>query len=134
MFHVDEHGFAGCRVPLRVLLVRDGWCEELGAVLSDVASEEGAHDTIERLLAAIELLASPSAHPSVSEDDVRSGATCRATLKPLATILTRFERIYSELERADAGDASESSSYFASMHQRIAKLRKLLSPTDRDEL
>lgn len=126
-----------CRVPLRVLLVRDGWCEELGAELSAVASEERAYDAVERLVAALDSLASPSAHPSVSDDDVRSGAACRTALQLLAPHLTRLERTYSELERAEnAGDdASDSSyNYFASMRQRIVKLRKLIAPTERDEL
>ena len=57
-----------------MLLVRDGWCEELSAELFAVASEEGAHDAVDKLVTALESLESPSAYPSVSDDDVRAGA------------------------------------------------------------
>ena len=115
-----------------MLLVRDGWCEELGAELSGVAFGEGAHDAVEKLVTAFESLASPSAHPSVSDDDVRAGAACRAVLQPLEPPLARLERTYSELKRSEVGDAS--GSYFTSVHQRIVKFQKLIVPTARDEL
>ena len=54
---------------LRVHFVRDSRCEELGAELSGVAFDEGAHDSAEKLVKALESFASQSAHPPVSDDE-----------------------------------------------------------------
>ena len=73
-----------------------------------MAWTEGAHDAAWKLVSALESLAAQSAHPSVSEDDVRAGAACHAVLQPLKSTFERLERTYSELERAEASDVSSS--------------------------
>ena len=64
-------------------------------VTSGVASEEGAQETSEKLVTALVSLAAPSAHPSVSEDDVRAGAAYHAVFQALDSTLERLERTYS---------------------------------------